>query len=199
MQDPVNLKTNCDVPALWLEHKEALKHFIYKRVKDHNTTNDILQEVLLKVYKFCLSKSGVRNVRSWLFQIANNTIIDDIRKKQHVIHAAEIPEITDNNEDSAYKDAVDFILPMIKLLPFEYAEPLRLSDIVGIKQSEIAKQLDLELSATKSRIQRARKMLKDVFIECCIMEIGTDGKLISFDIKEGCRPLQEHKKNPKSY
>lgn len=42
-------------------------------------------------------------------------------------------------------------------------------------------------------------MLKDVFIECCIMEIGTDGKLISFDIKAGCKPLQEHKKNQQSY
>ncbi len=66
---------NCDVPALWLEHKTALKNYILKRVRDEDLSNEILQEVLLKVYKFCLSKSGVKNVRSWLYQIAHNTMI----------------------------------------------------------------------------------------------------------------------------
>lgn len=65
-----DIKTNCDVPALWLDHKTELRNFILKRVKDPDLTNDILQEVLLKVYKFCISKSGVKNLRSWLFQIA---------------------------------------------------------------------------------------------------------------------------------
>ena len=67
MSDSDNKIPNCDVPALWLEHKTALKGYIYKRVADEDLVNDILQEVLLKVYNFCLSKSGVRNVRSWLF------------------------------------------------------------------------------------------------------------------------------------
>lgn len=46
------MKTNCDVPALWLEHKSELRNFIQKRVNDSELTNDILQEVLLKVYNF---------------------------------------------------------------------------------------------------------------------------------------------------
>lgn len=70
---------NCDVPALWQEHKEALYYFILKRVKDEPTAKDISQEVLIKVYNFCLAKSGVWNVRSWLFQIAHNAIIDYTR------------------------------------------------------------------------------------------------------------------------
>lgn len=71
---------NCDVPALWLEHKEALYYFILKRVPDESTAKDISQDVLLKVYNFCCCKSGVRNVRSWLFQIAHNTIADYYQK-----------------------------------------------------------------------------------------------------------------------
>ena len=80
------IKTNCDVPALWQEHKNELRSFILKRVKDQDLTNDILQDVLMKVYNFCMSKSGVRNIRSWLFQIAQNTITDHYRNQSKYIY-----------------------------------------------------------------------------------------------------------------
>jgi RNA polymerase sigma-70 factor, ECF subfamily len=188
---------NCYVPDLWMEHKDALRSFILKRVQNKEDTDDILQDVLLKVYNFCMSKSGVGNVRSWLFQIAHNTIVDRTRKKPFVSASEELPEVTDEIQNDAYREAVDYILPMIGLLPKEYAIPLRMSDIEGLKQSAIAEQLNLGLSATKSRIQRARQMLKEIFVECCVMETTADGKLVSFDIKAGCKPLQAHKINLK--
>jgi RNA polymerase sigma-70 factor, ECF subfamily len=188
---------NCYVPDLWMEHKDALRSFILKRVQNKEDTDDILQDVLLKVYNFCMSKSGVGNVRSWLFQIAHNTIVDRTRKKPFVSASEELPEVTDEIQNDAYREAVEYILPMIGLLPKEYAIPLRMSDIEGLKQSEIAEQLNLGLSATKSRIQRARQMLKEIFVECCVMETTADGKLVSFDIKAGCKPLQAHKINLK--
>src|SRR5690606_39628458 len=86
---------NCDVPDLWLEHQQELKNFIFKRVKDRDLANDISQEVLLKVYNFCRSKSGVKNVRSWLFQIAQNTIIDHYRKQSKISYK----EITEKFDD----------------------------------------------------------------------------------------------------
>ncbi|MGL4631156.1 MAG: sigma factor [Leadbetterella sp.] len=78
------MKTNCDVPALWNEHKNELRNFIQKRVKDKDVTDDVLQDVLLKVYNFCISNSGIKNVRSWLFQIAQNTIVDNYRAKSKI-------------------------------------------------------------------------------------------------------------------
>lgn len=84
----------------------------------------------------------------------------------------------------------DYIIPMIKLLPKEYAIPLMLSDIDKIPQKEIAKQLNLELSATKMRIQRARKKLRDLFVECCHLEYDKQGNFIGCVIKHSCKPLQ---------
>ena len=43
MEIQKELKTNCDVPALWQEHKKELRNFILKRVKEEDLTNDILQ------------------------------------------------------------------------------------------------------------------------------------------------------------
>jgi len=188
---------NCDVPELWIEHKDALRNFILKRVHDQEDTDDIMQDVLMKVYNFCTHKSGVNNIRSWLFRIAQNTIIDRTRKKQPV-RLSEEHDVIIENENDAYQEAVDYMLPIINLLPPEYAEPIRLSDIEGMKQAEVAERLNLGLSATKSRIQRGRLMLKDIFVECCIMETSADGKLISFDIKTGCKPLQAHKRTLKT-
>jgi len=193
MSDSDNKIPNCDVPSLWFEHKAALKGYIHKRVADEDLVNDILQEVLLKVYKFCLSKSGVRNIRSWLFQITQNTITDHYRKNSHFTPLTESDDQFEDNHNTSFSEAAEFILPMINLLPREYSIPLKLSDVDGMKQQEIAEHLQLGLSATKSRIQRARGMLKDVFAECCIMEMNSAGQLISFDIRPDCKPLQKYK------
>jgi RNA polymerase sigma-70 factor, ECF subfamily len=194
MKEEASVKPNCDVPALWLEHKNELRNFIFKRVRDQDLTNDILQEVLLKVYSFCLSKSGVKNIRSWLFQIAQNTIIDHQRKQSKFTNQENLPELENEDENMAFKEALEYISPMLDFLPEKYSLPLKLADLEGLKQADIATKLNLTLSATKARIQRARQLLKNEFITCCHFETDHQGEIISFEIKESCTPLQKVKK-----
>lgn len=184
---------NCDVPNLWQEHQKELKNFIFKRVKDRDLANDISQEVLLKVYNFCLSKSGVKNVRSWLFQIAQNTIIDHYRM-QSKFSDTEIPEKPQEDENLTFQEAGKYIVPMLEFLPEAYSVPLKLSDMDGMRQADIANKLGLSLPATKSRIQRARQLLMEEFITCCHFEKDPGGNLLSFEIKDSCAPLQKLKK-----
>lgn len=194
MTIPPEIKTNCDVPALWLEHKNELRNFILKRVKDQDLANDILQDVLMKVYHFCISKSGVRNIRSWLFQIAQNTITDHYRKQTRYTDIENLEETEHENQDDAFSEAINYIMPMLDFLPEEYAVPLKLSDIDHMKQADVARHLNLSLPATKSRIQRARQLLKAEFITCCHFETNRQGNLQSFEIKDSCAPLQQLKK-----
>lgn len=191
MAQSIGTIPNCDVPALWLEHKAALRNYILKRVKDEDLTNDILQEVLLKVYGFCLSGSGIKNVGSWLYQIAHNTMIDHFRKESRKGKISKEIELAEEDENLAFSEAVEYILPLINFLPPEYAVPLKMSDLDGMKQAEIAKKLNLSLSATKSRIQRARSLLKAEFVLCCNFETDSSGGLMSFKIKDSCTPLQQ--------
>jgi RNA polymerase sigma-70 factor (ECF subfamily) len=198
MTKQTEINTNCDVPSLWQEHKNELRNFIFKRVKDQDLTNDILQDVLIKVYNFCTSKSGVRNIRSWLFQIAQNTITDHYRKQTKFTALNKIVEVEIEDQNIAFSEATKYILPMLDFLPNEYAIPLKLADIENMKQADIAKKLRLTLPATKSRIQRARQLLKAEFITCCHFETDKHGSIISFDIKENCVPLQKIKKETQS-
>jgi RNA polymerase sigma-70 factor, ECF subfamily len=188
---------NCDVPQLWLEHKQLLQNYIRKRVADDDDAKDIQEEVLMKVYNFCASKSGVKNLKSWLYQIAQNTISDYYTRKRKLVAIEDAFDLADESTNPVPSEAANFIIPLINLLPKEYAEPLLLSDIEGVKQQEIAMRLNLGLSATKSRIQRGREKLRDLFLECCLVEFNEQGEMIQFDVKPHCTPLQAIKATQK--
>jgi RNA polymerase sigma-70 factor, ECF subfamily len=190
---------NCDVPALWNEYQERLLAFIKKRVKDPDDANDIHQDVLVKVYNFCQHKSGVRNINSWLFQIAQNTIADYYKSRGKFAEAQGQEPPGQEDSDAVLKEAAAYVMPLIGLLPVEYAEPLILSDIQNLKQKDIAAQLGLSLSATKSRVQRARQLLKAEFSECFIIQYGRSGSIVDIYLKDNCAPIQREKRDQKKY
>ncbi len=175
-----------EISSLWLEYKTGLKYYILKKVKNEDVANDLSHEVLMKVYNSCCSAIQIKNVRSWLFQITHNTTVDYFKKQQKFTN--EIPETFDNDETTIYQDTEGILKPLIQLLPEKYGVPLQLSDIEELKQKEVAKKLNLSLTATKSRIQRARKLLKKKIIECSILEKDEQGNLLSLDLKTECEP-----------
>jgi len=182
-----------DVSSLWSDYKNGLLFYILKKIKDKEIANDLSHEVLMKIYNSCCSNNEIRNVRSWMFQIAHNTTIDYLKKENKFTD--ELPEIFENDENNSFKEVAEFMNPLIKLLPEKYAVPLQLSDIEELKQAEVSKKINLSLTATKSRIQRARKLLKEKIIECFNLELDAKGNLLSIEIKQSCEPLQSHLKN----
>ena len=130
-----------------------------------------------------------------MFQIAHNTVVDYLKKENKFTN--EVSNILEAEETNAYREAEELVTPLLKLLPEKYGIPLQLSDIEGLKQSEVSKKINLSLTATKSRIQRARILLKEKIIECSILEINDKGNVTSIEIKSGCKPLQETLKKNK--
>lgn len=169
---------------LWLEYKNGLKFYILKKTKDESVAEELSHEVLMKLYKACCSGIEIKNVRSWIFQIAHNTTVDFLRKKTNLVH--EVPESTEEEAANSYEDAIQLVRPLINLLPEKYGAPLQLSDLEGLKQQEVAKRLNLSLTATKSRVQRARKLLKEKILECGDYEMDSKGNLVSLDLKKDC-------------
>lgn len=187
------IKNYSDASSLWLDYKNAIKFYILKKVKDEDVANELSHEVLMKVYNSCCSNYEIKNVRSWMFQIAHNTTIDYL-KKQHKF-TNDVPEVFEKDESNSYKEAEELLKPLIGLLPEKYAIPLQLGDIKELKQAEVAKKLNLSLTATKSRIQRARKLLKEAIIDCSNFETDDKGNLLSLELKQNCEPLQKQLKN----
>jgi RNA polymerase sigma-70 factor, ECF subfamily len=180
------------VNPVFLKYHDALKGFIQKRVMNQSASHDILQEVLLKIYAHCKKLPEVKNVKAWVFEITRNSVYDYFNAKNKSV-SLDI-DLKEEEED-LNKEGLEYIRPMVELLPEEYAIPLVMSDLDNIPQKEIADRLQLSLSATKSRIQRGRVKLRDLFYECCRIEIDHQGNLVSCEIKEGCSSLQQIKKN----
>lgn len=176
------------ISAFWLDYKDALHHYILKLVKDRDTANELSHEVLMKVYSSCCSGRPIRNIRSWLFQIAYNTCMDHFKKRKRLTELkTDIPGMEEN---VVYREAGEFVVPLLKLLPQKYAVPLELSDVKGMKQQEVADELGLTLTATKTRIQRGRKLLKEEIMSCFHIEVDQKGQLTAFDLKGSCEALK---------
>ena len=109
------------------------------------------------------------------------------------MEALEIDATEEHNNSKL--EAASYILPLINLLPEKYHKPLIMAELENKKQKEIAETLSLSLTAVKSRIQRARILLKKEMLECCHLEFGKQGEIISFDIKAHCAPLLNEKTN----
>ena len=176
---------------IWLEFKDGLFGYIYKKVQDSELAEEINQQVLMKVIKTCCSNIPIRNVRSWLFQIAHNTTIDCLKKMKRLWELDDQLEVS--FEDPVRDEITPLLASLMKFLPKEYEEPLRLFDIDGLKQVEIAKKLNLSLSATKSRIQRARVLLKKEVLTCFHIDADELNGMGDFSLKLSCKPLQEIK------
>ncbi len=184
---------DCNIFEIWEEYKSVLLGFIKKRVSDNDDANDILQDVLLKSYQYCSKGKTVINLKSWLYKITTNTIIDYYKKSKKSI-PFEIDQQFEQNTHSLIGEASEYIKVLLKLLPDKYARPLYMYDLEGIDQKTISKNLNLTLPNTKSRIQRGRVKLKERFLECCIVDFDENGEMISFDIKPQCKELQAEKK-----
>ena len=180
----MKIKNYQEVWDIWLSSKDRLYRYILSKFKDEELAKDINQEVLLKIHKSCCSDTEIKNINSWLFQIAHNSTLDHLKKIKR--NQKELVENQEEESTDIWTELSFFLEPLLKELPKEYAIPLQMSDIDGIKQQEIADQLGLNLSATKSRIQRARKMLKEQIRTCYHIEMDQKGIPISFELKSSC-------------
>lgn len=120
--------------------------------------------------------------------MARNTISDFYRSEATNLKAAsaEISELIYQDSSTACVcDLTGFVIQ--HYLPEKYGQPLFMSDIDAIPQQEIAKKLKLSLTATKSRIQRARKMLKERVENCVDIQYRHDGTIGDFNLKQSCQ------------
>lgn len=163
---------------IWNKYAKDLKVFILSKTKDTPLTEDILQDVFIKIHTKKNSLKDESSLKSWLFSIANHTMMDVFRKQSKTKLANELEKesLTENTSIKEHNPQ-DCMLPLILRLPKKYKDVLFLASIKGMKQAEIAEQLKISLPATKSRILRGRELLKQGFMACCSYTLDENGHL----------------------
>lgn len=172
--------------AVWQQHAVTLRRFVQQRTREHMLTDDLLSEVLLRTYKNCEKLAEVRDVQAWLTRIAQNALTDHYRKKQlNKLSTADTLAATPEQELPEQRLAA-CLGEMLLLLPETDRQALQWADLEGLPQEVVAQRLQLSLSGAKSRIQRARKKLRQELEACCHVETDRQGRISGYSPKRSC-------------
>ena len=174
-----------EIEIIWTDLNGELYKFIYKRVKNEHITKDILQEVFLKIQLNINQLKNTSKLTSWVYQITRNTIFDYYRKSKRTndnIDDLDFPE--NENADLDYSSLSNCINQKIEALSEKHKQAIVLTAFKNYSQKELAAQLKISYSGTKSRIQKAREILKEDILNCPRVEADTTGKLIDYDTKD---------------
>ncbi len=162
---------------IWEQYHTDIFRFIFSKVKNEHTANDLTQETFIKAHVKLKTLKDDSKVKSWLFTIARYTTIDYFKMSAQTTDLKDYDIVDDYSEEKEHS-AKDCLPGIIKHLPKKYRDPLFMSDIKGIKQAEIANQLQLPLATVKSQIQRARKLIAQGYMDCCDYKLNEDGFLV---------------------
>jgi RNA polymerase sigma-70 factor, ECF subfamily len=159
----------------WTAFGDRLRRFIVKRVRNDHDADDILQDVFTRLQT---GADGVENLEAWIFQVTRHAIVDHFRKRPAVELTTD-PAEPPPAEDVA-RELASCLLPMLQQLDEEDRNALRLVDLEGLGQKELAARLGLSITGAKSRVQRARMRLKEILLACCEVERDRRGNALSY-------------------
>ena len=115
---------------------------------------------------------------AYVIKMAQNAIADHFRQTK-AKPGQSIP--SDLKAPAEFSDVELYnisLLPFINDLPPMYKESLILSDLEGLSQKELAAKLNISYTGAKSRVQRARQMLKASILKCCDYKFDKFGNII---------------------
>nr|MBS0038513.1 sigma-70 family RNA polymerase sigma factor [Saprospiraceae bacterium] len=156
-------------------HVDALNTFAYHLTYDDEFAKDLVQETYLKAYRFIDKYQRGTNAKAWLFKILKNAYINHYRKKTKRPTKVDFEDIisyqdSDDAGSTKYFDLReeifenmmgDEVTVAINSLPVDFRTVILLCDIEGFTYDEISKIVDIPTGTVRSRLFRARNMLKE--------------------------------------
>jgi len=160
-------------------HIRPLYHFAFRLTNDEDDANDLVQDTFLKAYRFIQSFERGSNAKAWLFRILKNSFINNYRKNSKEPSQIDYEEAETflNTGISSWSESIDLrdklfrglvgdeITNALNLLPVDFKTVIILCDIEEFSYEEIAKITDIPVGTVRSRLHRARKLLKDQLTE----------------------------------
>lgn len=149
---------------LFERYSGRIFNVIYRMIEHYDDSNDLLQEVFLRVYRHRQKCYQMKNFKGWIYTVALNLARDYLRmRKRRGETALEGKRVQDGGndplKDSQNEELRRKILKAMKKLNVKYRAVFALRDIQGLSYEEIAKALNIEEGTVKSRLNRARLQL----------------------------------------
>lgn len=157
-----------------IPHLDAMYNFALRLTSDPSDAEDLVQDTIVKAFRFFSSYEKGTNAKAWLFRILKNSYINNYRKKSKQPNQVDYDEVstfyetiraertdTSDLEDKMFRDLIDDdISQALEELPEDFRTVVLLCDVEGFTYEEIANMLDVPIGTIRSRLHRGRNLLK---------------------------------------
>jgi RNA polymerase sigma factor (sigma-70 family) len=152
--------------VLFDRYQAPLFNFYSKMTQDRTVSEDLVQEVFLRILRYRQTYRPNTAFRTWMYQIARNTRLDQVRKTHPETPFASEPVAPTSLADSAQQQQEAALLQSALMrLPEDKRELLVLSRFQELKYDEIARLLGCEAGTVKVRVHRALQQLRQIFLQ----------------------------------
>lgn len=177
--NPVSSKKQRAFNAEILPHLDSLYNYALRLTTDQSDAEDLVQDSIVKAYRFFDSYEKGTNAKAWLFRILKNSFINNYRKHQKLPQSVDYDEVspyfesvrseqmeTTDLENIIFRNLMDdnFTSALAKL-PEDFRTVVLLCDVDGFTYEEISNMLDVPIGTIRSRLHRGRNLLKTELYE----------------------------------
>ena len=145
-----------NITPTWIRIEKDLGSFIFNKVKNRAIAEDLLHDVYIKAHARSNQLRDLEKINDWIYRIAQTTVADYYRSRD-----SSTPLHEDVSDPGNYNECLsEHLASIIKTLPEKYREVLEWTECENVSQLEISRRLRISYAGARSRVQRARKMLR---------------------------------------
>lgn len=173
------VKKQSDFNKEIIPHLDSLYNFALRLTTDPNDAEDLVQDTIVKAYRFFSSYEKGTNAKAWLFRILKNSFINNYRKTSKKPQQVDYDEVssfyesiraertdTSDLERVMYRELIDDdVSKALQELPEDFRTVVLLCDVEGFTYEEIANMLDVPIGTIRSRLHRGRNLLKTQLLD----------------------------------
>jgi RNA polymerase sigma-70 factor, ECF subfamily len=157
--------------ALVREHSRLVYRIAYSVLRCHQDAEDATQETFMRVLRYGSKLADVEDSKTWLARIAWRVAVDRSKRRGRTREVAlddpekpvaEVASIANSVDETVQGAQIGTVLEkLIAAMPSKLRDPLILSTIQEMSPREVAGTLGINEAAVRSRVFRARKILKE--------------------------------------
>ena len=160
-------------------------NYVLRMVGDRALAEDLTQDIFLRVFQGISGFSLRCRFTTWLFQVAKNRVLDELRARERKPQSAvSIDDVTPLDVVDApleQVEAIDAVWRAISFLNADLKMALLLRDVVGLSYTEIADSLEITLATVKWRIYKGREEVQLALGRDGITLYGREGDVVVRD------------------
>jgi RNA polymerase sigma-70 factor (ECF subfamily) len=134
--------------------------YVLRIVGDRTLAEDLTQEIFLRIYQGLPRFSLRSTFTTWLFQVAKNRVLDELRaieRRPRGVNIDDVPPLELLDQPFERAGTIDALWAAVAALNGDLKTALLMRDVVGLSYAEIADALEVTLATVKWRIFKARE------------------------------------------